>query len=355
MDWNLIWIIFTLLFSGCSFLSFIDSQHWFFRFFEYTRLQLFGILIGLFIAFLFLEHKLAAINLIVVLFLILVILHNLSILYPYFPRYKRRMTTSSNGISLLSFNVNQENSAYDRVVQLIRQIKPDLILTMETDKKWERALSKIESDYKYSVKIPLENRYGMHFYSKLPILKYQKHCLISEEAPSVEVMLRDHDNNDFVFWGIHPPPPSPTEKPSSKQKDGELMMLAKLICEIELPVIVAGDFNNVCWSPITKLFLNITKLHDARVGKGFSSTFPAMLPGFLRFPIDLVFHSKTVLIHKLKVLSSIGSDHFPLFSKFSIIPFTLETKNKILSSQKEEMKEKIKLGKEAAKEENGPE
>jgi endonuclease/exonuclease/phosphatase (EEP) superfamily protein YafD len=351
MDWNILWLIFAVLFSVCSFAPLLDSQHWFVKFFDYTRLQLLAILIGMFTVFFFFEDKESYQNMVGLIFLLIAILHNLSILYPYFPRFKNRITTSSKEISLLSFNVQQDNREYDRVIELIRRQNPDLILTMETDKEWQNALIEIEDVYTYSVKVPLSNRYGMHFYSKLPILKHQEHFLISREAPSIEVLLRDQDNNVFVFWGIHPPPPSPTEKPSSKQKDGELMMLAKLICEIKQPVIVAGDFNNVCWSPISKLFVEITSLRDARIGKGFKSTFPASLP-LLRFPIDLLFHSQTVLIHQLKVLSSIGSDHLPLFSKFSIIPFTTESNTHISKSNKIEMKEKIMQGKKAAKVEN---
>src|SRR5690625_5840769 len=69
----------------------------------------------------------------------------------------------------------------------------------------------------------------MHFYTKLQAIEVKEHFLISDETPSIEALLEDEDGNRFVFWGIHPPPPSPTEKPTSKQNDAELMKLGKLI------------------------------------------------------------------------------------------------------------------------------
>jgi len=350
-NWHLIWLIPSFFFSVGSFLPLINSQHWVFRGFDFIRLQILVILILLFIVGTFIQTKNPSIKVVTLAILFISVVYNFYILYPYFPASQNQNKIDPDGISFLSINVMQKNTSYDQVIKSINEVKPDILLTMETDMRWEEALHEIENEYTHSVKVAKSNRYGMHIYTKLKLIDHKVHYLISGEHPSIEVSLRDEEGNDFVLWGIHPPPPSPTEKPTSKQKEGELMQLAKLIHITKKPVIVAGDFNNVSWSNISKLFVKITKLKDARIGKGFNSTFPADYP-LLRFPIDLLFHSKTINIDKLKVLDPVGSDHLPLYSNFEIIDSTLRSKKKLDSDLKDTMHKKIKQGKKAADIEN---
>ena len=71
----------------------------------------------------------------------------------------------------------------------------------------------------------------------------------------------------------------------------------------------------------------------------------------MRFPIDLLFHSKQIKVKVLKVLSPVGSDHLPLLSKFEIISSS-EQKEGIKDEQKEKADKMIMEGKKAVKEEN---
>jgi len=247
--------------------------------------------------------------------------------------------------------VKQENKDYEKLIRIVKNIKPDILLTMETDIKWEQNLEKIEGDFNTIIRVPKSNRYGMHLYTKLELKHAKVHHLISKKHPSIEVKLTDSEKNDFIFWGVHPPPPSPTEKPTSKQKDAELMKIAKQTRESTIPVIVSGDFNSVSWSKTSKLFSKISNLKDARINRGIYSTFPANLRGF-GFPIDLLFHSNAVTVDKIKILSSIGSDHLPLLFIYHINNKE-ESDKKLNSNLKRLANQKILEGKEAAKDENG--
>ena len=150
------------------------------------------------------------------------------------------------------------------------------------------------------------------------VIKFVKHHLISSEVPSIEAHLIDNENRAFIFWGIHPPPPSPTEKATSKQKDAELMLVAKLVRAAKLPCIVTGDFNNVSWSRSSQLFAKVARLKDARLKKGLYGTFPASFP-MLRFPLDLLFHSKDFVVNQIQTLRNIDSDHLPLYAVLSLV------------------------------------
>lgn len=304
-------------------LPFIPHQHWLFRAFDFTRiqqlvLQLIIILFGL--AFLKNQNMLFWL---VQCALFILAGYNTFLLIPFTPLYRSRRDKNLKNhpeiISVLSVNVHQFNREFQRLIDLIHEEKPEIILTMESNKDWEKALSVLDSDYPNNHKVALENTYGMHFYSKLKTTRKQTHFFISDDLPSMEIDLETRNKIIFTFFGVHPPPPSPTEEETSKERDGELLSIAKKIRKLKNPVIVTGDFNNVAWARSSVLFRKTSGLIDPRIGRGFVSTFHARYK-LLRFPIDLFFHSDEIFIVEFKTLKHIGSDHLPLYCRFYINP-----------------------------------
>ena len=192
-----------------------------------------------------------------------------------------------------------------------------MIFTVESNADWEKALTVLETEYPYHHKHSLENTYGMHFYSKLEIIKAQTHFFVSHDIPSFEIELKNRDGVLFTFFGVHPPPPSPSEEETSKERDGDLLAVAKCVKDISQPVIVMGDFNNVAWARSSNLFRRTSGLIDPRRGYGLVSTFHADYR-LLRVPIDLLFHSTEIFTEDFKTLGHIGSDHFPMYCSFYI-------------------------------------
>lgn len=162
--------------------------------------------------------------------------------------------------------------------------------------------------------------------------------------------MKDKDGNRFVFWGVHPPPPSPTEKPTSKQNDAELAKLAKMIRATVHPSIFVGDFNDVSWSRSTKLFAEISKLKDVRLGRGVFGTFPVKL-SILRFPLDLIFSSKEFQVIEFVKLHAIESDHLPIYSKFLLSSSNSNSSEKVDADLNEKADEIIREGHKAVEEE----
>lgn len=321
-------IIISFLFSVVCFLPAFSITHWSFRGFDFIRIQLLFLQIVLFIIGIFLYEETNIPLQISQAVLLVAILYQSWIIVPYLPsKFYKKQEEEEHTITIISVNVLQENKQYHKLIKLIEDLQPDILLTMETNKAWEEALEKIEKDYPFTYKIPKENRYGMHFYTKLKMNSVKEHYFISDQTPAIEVHLEDKTNTHFAFFGIHPPPPSPTEKPTSRQKDGELMKAAKLIRELKVPTIATGDFNNVCWSRSAKLFANVSKMKDARLKNGIHGSFPAG-PVIFRIPIDLIFSSEEIEVNKIKTLPDVGSDHLPIFSKFTVT-----------SSQKKEVKD----------------
>jgi len=317
MEW--LYYIMTGLLALTALLPLIPHPHWIFRVWEFGRIQAFALQVAfLLLGFLLVREK-------DTLFwgsqgfLFLLALNNALVLYPYTKWYrtvrKAGAQKQSESISVLSVNVYQFNDQYERLIRLVREKQPDVLLTMESNGGWDQALSVLEKDYPSFRKVPLENTYGMHFYTRLKSHRIDVHFFVSGDLPSIEAELETPDGQRFTFFGVHPAPPSPTEEETARERDGELLSIAKKARATPGPVLVVGDFNNVAWARSSILFRKTSELIDPRIGRGFVSTFHADYQ-WLRFPIDLFFHTPDIFVEEFCTLQHIGSDHLPLYCRF---------------------------------------
>lgn len=337
-----------------SLLPFIQNQHWVFRVAEFIKLQLVPIQV-LIIAVTFFytaEHPILWYFQIVQLILLA---YHLYIFIRYTKFWKTPIKEhgyhSSEQVKIISCNIYQFNTEYQRFIHLIQQERPDIFLTMESNSDWEEAMRVLEKDYPSFEKVTLENTYGMHFYTRLKVIRKETHYFVADDLPSIEVELETKDGFRFVFFATHPPPPSPTEEENSKERDGDLLSIAKKVRNYKLPVVVTGDFNNVAWAKSSILFKKTSKLIDARIGRGILSTFHANY-WFFRVPLDLLFHSPEVFIDKLFIYPSVGSDHFPIGCTFHIDHRSDKQEDLVKNLEKGEMQEVNELIEEGKKEES---
>lgn len=301
-------------------IPFVNNPHWFFRGFDYGKVQFFVSQVVLFMAGCFLLDFTTPVWVMQGM-LLSCIIYNGFILIKFTPFYKIYLPSTearlSGYMSILSANVYQFNRDHHRFLELVKISNPDIVVTMESNGEWEKSLSALEADYPNHCKVALENTYGMHMYSRLKMHHCKVHYFVAEDIPSIEMELETADGYRFTVFVVHPPPPSPTEEETSKERDGELLSVAKKIRKDQKTTLVVGDFNNVAWARSSVLFRKTAKLVDPRVGRGLISTFDAR-SWILRFPIDQMYHSPNVFVQELKVLDDFGSDHLPLFCQFYI-------------------------------------
>lgn len=221
-------------------------------------------------------------------------------------------------IRLLVSNVLTPNRRAELLIGHVRQHDPDLLLAVETDEWWQERLDVLEADYPYSVKCPLDNLYGMHLYSRLPLEDARLQFLVEDDIPSIHALVRLAGGETIRLHCLHPAPPSPTENDESSERDAELIAVGRSVAKANGPVIVAGDLNDVAWSETTRLFRKISGLVDPRVGRGMYNTFHAKWP-FLRWPLDHLFHSEDLAPVRLRRLGPVGSDHFPLLAELQLV------------------------------------
>lgn len=271
-------------------------------------------------------------------------------IYPFLPIAKKQILSVSTdkepSIRLLIFNVYQYNDQYDKLIHLVHLCEADVIILVETDAEWkEKCLSGFGDTYPFKILEDRDNTYGMLVFSKLELKNTGVRYLIKDYIPSIMTEIILKGGRAIKLYALHPEPPVPSESRFSTERDAEILLVGKEAAKDHLPVIVAGDLNDVAWSYTTELFLKISELLDPRRGRGFFNTFHAKY-FWARWPLDHVFCSGHFRVQKMERLPASGSDHFPIFIQLYLSP--VENGEEALKAEAEDVglaEEKIEKGK----------
>lgn len=315
--------VFTVIIALLTLLSLSRDQRWWVRVWDFPRLQMAALsLLFLLIELCFFPFDSLLTTLVIVLSMSC-LLYQAWWIFPYTRFYPRQVKENKNSacptIKIFNSNVLTTNKQSEKLLALIERHQPDVVLLLETDRWWEEQMSPLDKYYPHSLKCPLDNFYGMHVYSRFPMLDAQIQYLVSEDIPSMHFRVELPSGEQIILHCLHPMPPSPTEDDKSVNRDGELVAVGHTVSHASYPTIVTGDLNDVAWSRTTRLFMRVSGLLDPRRGRGVYNTFHASYP-FLRWPLDHVFHSKDFTLVNLQRLEHIGSDHFPIMVELALAP-----------------------------------
>ena len=325
--WDCLLLLFVLMPVVATLLPLIKHDHWVFRIFDFPRLQiaivsLISLPVSLWLA---LSHHhlfwfLVMVGTACLVYQLIQIIAYTPLVRPEVAVYRGKEDLRT--LSLLTSNVLTDNHNAHLLIEQIHQKQPDIVLTLESDDWWQEQLSILEHHgYTYTVKIPLDNLYGMHLYSRLELKDSEIRHWVTEDIPSIKSKLKLRSGEWIYIYCLHPMPPSPTESATATDRDAELLLVGREIEHMDEPVLVFGDLNDVAWSSTSKLFQKISGLLDPRKGRGLFNTFHAKYPP-LRWPLDHIFHSHDFLMIDIQVLPNVdvGSDHFPVYGKFQYHP-----------------------------------
>ncbi len=345
---EIITLVINAIFCIPSLASATKFDYWWIRGFDFPRIQISILLVANIILAIFVYSFDEWWHFLLLGALILSLLYQCYYIYPYSIFAKVQVIDyggeeNEDTISILVSNVLTPNTKYDKLIALARKRDPDILLTLESDKKWERALSVLEDTYGHCVKIPLDNLYGMHLYSKLPLEEIEIKYLVSEDIPSIHGYVRLKNGKRAEIHCFHPRPPSPSESKTSTNRDAELLLAGREIDHDAERVLVFGDLNDVAWSRTTKLFQKMSGLLDPRRGRGFFNTYNANYL-LVRWPLDHVFHSDDFTLIDIARERNIGSDHFPMYIKLNYTPKAKWKQDGLKANKDEEQwaEEKIK-------------
>lgn len=302
----------------------VRSEFWAVRIFDFPRLQITTSFAFIFASYVLVREDPSLADDLFLASLALCLAYQLWRMWPYTPLHPTQVRwidgqDAERSVSVLISNVLMTNRESGKLLGLIRELDPDLVLVVETDRWWEGQLGDLERTHPHVLRRPQDNTYGMLFYSRLPLIDPQIRFLVQDDVPSIHSGVQLPSGDRVRLRCVHPRPPAPGESTRSTERDAELLIVAKELKVEDVPTIVVGDLNDVAWSRTNDLFQKIGGLLDPRIGRGFFSTFNANWP-MIRFPLDHAFVSRHFSLAAFRVLPHVGSDHFPVFVRLTLSP-----------------------------------
>mgnify|MGYP002777003521 CR=1 FL=1 len=236
---------------------------------------------------------------------------------PLAPKEMRFARPRADGaeVTLLSANVLMQNDRFGAVRDLIDGADPDVVLLMETDRRWLDALMPALSRYPTLLHEPRDDCYGLVFATRLPVEEARIVHLTPDRKPAVFAALATPSGRPFRFVGLHPQPPVPGV--DTEERDAQILYASRFAHKDAVPQVTMGDFNDAAWSDTAQLFKRYGRYLDPRVGRGLYASFHAS-NWLIRCAIDQLYVTEEVAVVDFRVGGRIGSDHFPILARVRI-------------------------------------
>jgi len=115
--------------------------------------------------------------------------------------------TSGKRYRAILVNVHTQSEEYGRLVEFIRETRPDFISILEVDNRWLAGISELRAEYPYRVEAIRVDNFGIVFLSKVPILSGNNVESFGIGLPSTVARI-DLDGVAVTVVGSHPLPPA---------------------------------------------------------------------------------------------------------------------------------------------------
>lgn len=326
LSWTL--LILLLIVSVASLLPLIETNLWLVRLLDFPRLQLSIVLIVLLILYLAVRWRPSWPGALIAALALASLGYHGYKLYPYSGLVPQAAVAlgecpAGSALSVMVANVQKSNEQGEEFLALAAEADPEVLLVMETDAWWDEHLAPLRDRYDYVVQhIPEDHgAYGMHLFSKRPLVSPEVRFLFDNFTPSIFTGLELEDGSVIQFLGVHPQPPFWSQP--STMRDAHLLAAALEAQTSEEPTIVAGDFNAVPWERVTRRAMRIGGLLEPRFGRGYYPTLGAESV-LVSWPIDYVLFQEEIALLEFEVLPSFGSDHYPVLTGLCHAPAAAE-------------------------------
>ena len=230
----------------------------------------------------------------------------------FYPLYKPGSEVPAQGsVRIMSSNLLASNRSHQSLLQQVRDVNSQLIIFQEYTTYSHQARSHALTEYPYKLVHTIDSPFGIAVYSKVPFVKAEVKSFTS--LPAVDVTIASGGNLLRVL-GVHPIPPMSAATYNARNE--YFNAIAAEVAGVDVPVIVAGDFNAVPWSWHFKNMLKKGELASARDGHGLKPTWPG---GFipLLIPIDHILYNNQLALVEFDTGDNAGSDHKPIWAELS--------------------------------------
>jgi endonuclease/exonuclease/phosphatase (EEP) superfamily protein YafD len=223
---------------------------------------------------------------------------------PLAPGAPAAVAAGTTQLEVLTVNVSFRPFSARRLLELVREESPDVLVVQELTPHAETVLADLDKTFPHYRKFPADGAYGIGLWSRFELESGATFAL--GRLPAIEGRVRGPDGI-FTVIGVHLSAPTSPRRSAARRQ--ELIELAARSAAVEGPLVVAGDFNVTPYSPYFQEWLAASALTDSRRGRTLSVSWPTTLP-WAGIPIDHVAVNGDFTILSHRRLPNFESDHY---------------------------------------------
>ena len=223
---------------------------------------------------------------------------------PYLPLRPAAAHAAPDTVKVLTVNVSFRQFSVRRLLEIVREADPDVLVVEELTPHAERVLADFDTAFPHYRKFPADGPTGIGVWSRYELESGGTFAL--GRMPAIEARVRAPQGS-FTVIGVHLSSPVAPRRAAARNR--ELRALGERSAAITEPLVVAGDFNITPYSPYFTDWLAASGLTDSRRGRTLSASWPTMLPWF-GIPIDHVAVNSGFSIVSHRRLPNFESDHY---------------------------------------------
>jgi endonuclease/exonuclease/phosphatase (EEP) superfamily protein YafD len=311
------WLLILLAVAGIvvTIIPEIPGNIWWVRYLDFPRLEILIVCAVIWVLLLLVSR--GTVSRVALLALAGAIAYQAYVLYPYTSlappnQIATETCAPGNRLRLLEVNVQMTNQHDSRLLNMVRQIDPDIAWFQEVDEWWLQNLAPLATTMPYHITQAQPNYFGAALFSRYPLSDPEVKFLTGSHDPSVFSGVQLPSNQMVRLYALHPRPP--TQGQSTAERDAQILATALAAHDDNLPHIVAGDLNSVPWEDVIDLAKRVGRFLDPRIGRGFYITWNAKNP-VLKWPLDQILPGQSFTLTALRVLPEFGSDHRPYLAE----------------------------------------
>jgi len=283
---------------------------WWIDLMSHFRVQYLVVLLFVLILFILIRFRRVLVTAIILIFLFT---WNAVCILPLYISSEDLSDNSEYKLKILSINLLSSNTDTTKVLELIKEKDPDILVLMELTPHWERKLNGVFQSYPFYKAEPRSDNFGIALFSKIEM---SSSIVYFENSPKpsikADLILSD---KPISILATHPVPPIGLEMFNSR--NSQLQDIARKRDNFSENFILIGDLNTSSFSSHFKDLLINANLVDSRNGFGISTTWPANFYP-LRTTLDHCLIGGELYVLERETGKNIGSDHLPIYIEIGI-------------------------------------
>ncbi len=215
---------------------------------------------------------------------------------------------------LVHANVHFSNTDYERLIEFITEVQPDMFFLQEVTSDWVAGTKTLLADYPYVYAVPRQGKFGIAAFSKTPFDSIRHYDSPPLGHPTIVATISVNGTQLSI---ISSHPTIPVGRTLYEARNEQLDSIVELLGQTTGRVVLMGDFNASIWDVHFRQLQESTGLKNVRQGFGVLPSWPTYLP-FAMIPIDHALVSESISVTDVRTGNRIGSDHLPLVVTLSL-------------------------------------